>query len=173
MPTLAEVYNDEPMVDEKLGAFGAIRVPVRKTSGAARFIMSPADEKYLTAQTQEVHNDLLNTFYPNRAEMPDWKERGREVEQNDPRYTDKDAVVRGDLGVTSSVVQDTAYDKDKNLGYVKVNEKWLTFNASPEQFKNFLSSGSLGKELSNIRNNKSTSMTETAARLQPVFNSIV
>lgn len=168
MDTLA----DEPMVDEKLGQFEAIRVPVTKTGLPAHFVLDPSYADYLKAQTQEEHNALLNTFYPRRQEMPDWKERGQEVEKEAPKYTDRDSVIRKGVGVTSSVVDDIAYDKDKELAYVKMNGEWHNYNASPEQFRDFLSSGSLGRELSNIRNNKSTSMSKAASRLQPTFKTV-
>lgn len=175
MPGFNQVMKmvaDEPMVNDQLGQFEAIRVPVSKTGSPAHFVLNPSYADYLKAQTQEEHNALLNTFYPRRKEMPDWKERGQEVEKVAPKYTDKDSVVRNELGASSSVVEDLAYDKDKELAYVKINGEWHNYRASPEQFERFLSSGSLGREVSNIRNNKSSSMGKTASRLQPSFKTV-
>ena len=118
--------ENEPMVDDKLGSFSAIEIPVQKTESPAYWGMSSSDIPYVTAQTQEEHNRLLNTFYPDRKSMKNWKELGQKVEQRDPRYTDKDATTRKGLGAKSSVVQDIAFDKDKNLAWLKMGGQWYT-----------------------------------------------
>ena len=142
--------EDEPMVDDKLGSFSAIEIPVQTTSQPAYWGMSSSDIPYVTAQTQEEHNRLLNTFYPDRKNMKNWKEMGQKVEERDPPYT----------------------DKDKNLAWLKMGGQWYTYSATPDQFQRFLTSGSLGREMNNIRNNKSSSMSKTSARLQPKFPSV-
>ena len=161
--------EDEPMIDDKLGSFSAIEIPVQATSQPAYWGMSSSDIPYVTAQTQEEHNRLLNTFYPDRKNMKNWKEMGQKVEQRDPRYTDKDATTRKRLGAKSSVVQDMAFDKDKNLAWLKMGGQWYTYSATPEQFQKFLTSGSLGREMNRIKHDRSTSMNKTAARVQPKF----
>lgn len=166
---LVNKREDEPMVDDKLGSFSAIEIPVQATSQPANWGMSSSDIPYVTAQTQEEHNRLLNTFYPDRKNMRNWKEMGQKVEERDPRYTDKDATTRKGLGAKSSVIQDMAFDKDKNLAWLKMGGQWYTYSATPDQFQRFLTSGSLGREMNNIRNNKSSSMSRTSARLQPKF----
>ena len=164
--------EEEPMVDDKLGSFSAIEIPVQTTSQPAYWGMSSSDIPYVTAQTQDEHNRLLNTFYPDRKNMKNWKELGQKVEERDPRYTDKDATTRKGLGAKSSVVQDMAFDKDKNLAWLKMGGQWYTYSATPDQFQKFLTSGSLGREMNRIKNDKSTSMNKTAARIQPKFPSI-
>lgn len=163
--------EEEPMIDDKLGSFSAIEIPVQATSQPAYWGMSQSDIPYVTAQTQEEHNRLLNTFYPDRKNMKNWKELGQKVEERDPRYTDKDATTRKGLGAKSSVVQDMAFDKDKNLAWLKMGGQWYTYSATPGQFHKFLTSGSLGREMNRIKNDKSTSMNKTSARLQPKFPS--
>ena len=163
--------EEEPMVDDKLGSFSAIEIPVQTTSQPAYWGMSTSDIPYVTAQTQDEHNRLLNTFYPDRKNMKNWKELGQKVEQRDPRYTDKDATTRKGLGAKSSVVQDMAFDKDKNLAWLKMGGQWYTYSATPDQFQKFLTSGSLGREMNRIKHDKSTSMNKTSARLQPKFPS--
>lgn len=165
--------EEEPMVDDKLGSFSAIEIPVQTTSQPAYWGMSSSDIPYVTAQTQDEHNRLLNTFYPDRKNMKNWKELGQKVEERDPRYTDKDATTRKGLGAKSSVVQDMAFDKDKNLAWLKMGGQWYTYSATPDQFQKFLTSGSLGREMNRIKNDKSTSMNKTAARIQPKFPSTV
>ena len=160
---------NEPMVDEKLGGFSAIRLPVQPTASPAYWGISPTDTQYVTAQTQDEHNRLLNTFYPDRKKMKNWKEMGRKVEQRDPRYNSKDATTRKSIGAKSSVVQDMAFDKDKSLAWLKMGGQWYTYASTPSQFQSFLSSGSLGKEMNSIKHDRSTSMNKTAARLQPKF----
>lgn len=161
--------ENEPMIDDKLGSFSAIEIPVQATQQPAYWGMSPTDIPYVTAQTQEEHNRLLNTFYPDRKSMKNWKELGQKVEERDPRYTDKDATTRKRLGARSSVVKDMAFDKDKNLAWLKLGDKWYTYSATPEQFQKFLTSGSLGREMNRIKHDRSTSMNKTAARVQPKF----
>ena len=163
--------ENEPMVDDKLGSFSAIEIPVQATSQPAYWGMSSSDIPYVTAQTQEEHNRLLNTFYPDRKNMKNWKEMGQKVEQRDPRYTDKDATTRKRLGARSSVVQDMAFNKDKNLAWLKIGGQWYTYSATPDQFQKFLTSGSLGREMNRIKHDRSTSMNKTAARIQPKFAS--
>lgn len=162
----------EPPVNDPLGRSGAIRVPVRRTSTPAYWGISPTNLPYVTPQSQEEHNRLLNTFYPQRATMPNWKEKGREVEKKDPRYTSRDSQPRRSIGGSSSVVEDMAFDKDKNLGWLKMNNQWYTYSSTPDQFKRFLSSGSLGREMNNIKNNKSTSMSKSLARVQPEISGL-
>ena len=163
--------EEEPMVDDKLGSFSAIEIPVQTTSQPAYWGMPSSDIPYVTAQTQDEHNRLLNTFYPDRKNMKNWKELGQKVEERDPRYTDKDATTRKGLGAKSSVVQDMAFDKDKNLAWLKMGGQWYTYSATPNQFQKFLTSGSLGREMNRIKHDKSTSMNKTAARVQPKFPS--
>ena len=161
--------ENEPMIDDKLGSFSAIEIPVQATKQPAYWGMSQSDIPYVTAQTQEEHNRLLNTFYPDRKSMKNWKEMGQKVEERDPRYTDKDATTRKRLGARSSVVQDMAFDKGKNLAWLKMGGQWYTYSATPEQFQKFLTSGSLGREMNRIKHDRSTSMNKTAARVHPKF----
>ena len=171
MGILSRIFSrgDEPMVDDQMGKFSDLRIPVSHTDGPALWGMSPADRDYLTAQTQEEHNRLLNTFYPDRKSIKNWKELGQKVEQRDPRYSDKDTTTRKNLGAKSSVIRDIAYDKEHNLAMLNMNGKWYTYAATPEQFQRFLMSGSLGREMNNIKNNRSTSMMKTSARKSPEF----
>lgn len=161
--------EDEPRVDDPLGSFSAIEIPVQATQQPAYWGMAPTDIPYVTAQTQDEHNRLLNTFYPVRKTMKNWKEMGQKVEERDPRYTDKDATTRKKLGAKSSVVQDIAFDKGKNLAWLKLGGQWYTYSATPEQFQKFLTSGSLGREMNRIKHDRSSSMNKTAARIQPSF----
>lgn len=159
--------KDEPMVDDKLGPFPDIKISVETTKQPAYWGMSSSDIPYVTAQTQEEHNRLLNKYYPVRKTMKNWKEMGKKVEKDDPRYTDKDKTTREELGAKSSVVQDMAFNKDKNLAWLKMGGQWYTYSATPEQFQKFLMSGSLGREMNRIKHDRSTSMNKTAARMQP------
>ena len=179
MSVFSDIYNkvvkkgsiaDEPPVDEQLGVFGDINIPVQQTKTPAYWGMSNADVPYTVAQTQEEHNRLLNTFYPQRKSVPNWKELGREVEKQDPRYSSSDSAIRKNIGAKSSVIQDIAYSPEKNLAMLKMGGNWYTYSATPKQFQQFLQSGSLGREMNNIKNNKSTSMNKTEARHTPKYN---
>lgn len=166
---VAEALN-EPMVDEQMGSFGDIRIPVSHLPGAAQYWGAVGNAlDYVTPQTQEEHNKLLNTYYNQRTTNPKWKEMGRAAEKDSPHYNDKDNVIRKDIGARSSVVQDIGYNKDQNLAYLKIGNNWYTYAATPEQFKAFLQAGSLGREMNNIKNGKSTSISKTSARKTPNF----
>ena len=158
---------DEPMVDDQMGSFNDIRIPVQHTGSPAYWGMPSADIPYVTAQTQDEHNRLLNTFYPQRKVLPNWKELGSAVEKKDPRYSNVDVTTRKPLGAKSSVIQDIAYDPNKNLAMLMIGNKWYTYAATPEQFQQYLTAGSLGREMNNIKYGRSSSMSKTASRKTP------
>ena len=168
--SLEEIMRlQEPPVDDLLGSFKDVRVPVQHTGYPAFYATS--ETEFLEPQTQKEHNDLLNTFYPYRGEMPDWKERGVEEEAKAPHFNDEDEVIRKDLGVRSSVVSDIAYNPDTQTAKVRIGNKWYNYNATPEQFKQFISEGSLGKALNRISNNHG-SMLKSGNRSTPAMNSV-
>lgn len=162
---------DEPMVDEQMGLFGDIRIPVHHRPGSAQN-WSAVDNAidYVTPQTQDEHNSLLNKYYPYRKTMKNWKEMGRAAEKDSPHYSDTDKVIRKDIGARSSVIQDMAYNKTYKLAMLKMNGQWYTYSATPEEFMSFLQSGSLGREMNKIKHNKSTTMNKTAIKNSPSFN---
>ena len=162
---------DEPMVDEQMGMFGDIRIPINHRPGSAQNWSANGNSlDYVTPQTQDEHNSLLNKYYPYRKTMKNWKEMGRAAEKESPHYSDTDKVIRKDIGARSSVIQDMAYDKTNKLAMLKMDGQWYTYSATPEQFKSFLSSGSLGREMNRIKNDKSTSMNKTAIKKNPTFS---
>ena len=165
---------DEPMVDEQMGMFGDIRIPVIHRPGFAQNWSANGNAlEYVTPQTQDEHNSLLNTYYPYRKTMKNWKEMGRAAEKDSPHYSDTDNVIRKDIGARSNVIQDMAYDKTNKLAMLKMDGQWYTYSATPEQFKSFLRSGSLGREMNRINNDRSTSMNRTAIRKSPNLNGSV
>ena len=162
---------DEPMVDEQMGMFGDIRIPVNHRPGSAQNWSANSNVlEYVTPQTQEEHNSLLNKYYPYRKTMKNWKEMGHVAEKESPHYSDTDKVIRKDIGAKSSVIQDMAYDKTNKLAMLKMDGQWYTYSATPEQFKSFLSSGSLGREMNRIKHDRSTSMNKTAIKKNPSLN---
>lgn len=176
MPVFSKVVSkvlnatDEPMVDEQMGMFGDIRIPVIHRPGSAQNWSANSNSlDYVTPQTQEEHNSLLNKYYPYRKTMKNWKEMGHVAEKESPHYSDTDKVIRKDIGARSSVIQDMAYDKTNKLAMLKMDGQWYTYSATPEQFKSFLSSGSLSREMNRIKNGKSTSMNKTAIKKNPNF----
>ena len=59
------LQSDEPMVDEKMGMFGDIRIPVNHRPGSAQYWSANGDSlDYVTPQAQDEHNSLRNTCYP-------------------------------------------------------------------------------------------------------------
>ena len=163
--------DDEPMVDEQMGMFGDIRIPINHRPGSAQNWRANGNSlDYVTPQTQEEHNSLLNKYYPYRKTMKNWKEMGHVAEKESPHYSDTDKVIRKDIGAKSSVIQDMAYDKTNKLAMLKMDGQWYTYSATPEQFKSFLSSGSLGREMNRIKHDRSTSMNKTAIKKNPSLN---
>ena len=163
--------TDEPMVDEQMGMFGDIRIPINHRPGSAQNWSANGNSlDYVTPQTQDEHNSLLNKYYPYRKTMKNWKEMGRAAEKESPHYSDTDKVIRKDIGARSSVIQDMAYDKTNKLAMLKMDGQWYTYSATPEQFKSFLSSGSLSREMNRINHDRSTSMNKTAIKKNPSFN---
>lgn len=172
MAQFGSVYStllDEPPVNDILGTFNTIFIPVSHTDTNANWAIE--DEELITPQTQEEHNKLLNTFWNERKTNPMWKEMGIVEEKNSPHYNSKDDEPRKSLNARSSVIKNIAYDKDNNLAYLQMGNKWYTYKASPEQFKRFMTAGSLGKEMNNIKYGKSTSMEKTEVRKSPQHRS--
>lgn len=129
--------------------------------------MNYNDTSFIIPQTTQVHNDLLNTFYPQRKSLPNWKELGRDVERKDPRFNDKDVRLRKDLGAKSSVIQDIAFNPDTGKAWLKMGGKWYSYYTTPKNFQQFLQSGSLGREMNLIKKGKSFSLSKTSNYTQP------
>lgn len=146
----------EPMVDDQLGEFKKINMSVGKTPMAA-FWRTNNDEFY-QPQTQLEHNDLLNTYWPQRETTPNWKELGVEEEQKSPHYNSKDEAFRGGERAESSLVENIEYDPNTNKATITMNGRAYEYNATPDQLKRFMNAGSLGKEINNIKNGHGTSM---------------
>ena len=163
----------EPMVDDQLGSFNDIGIPVTPTSEPALWGMPEDLIEYLKPQTQEEHNALLNKYYAQRETDPQWKEKGIEEEKKSPHYNSKDVKLRTNLGAKSSVIKGMAYDPNDNLAMLKMGNKWYTYSATPEQFQRFLTFGSLGREMNNIKNDKSHSMTKIDVRKTPNLSSVL
>ena len=69
---------NEPPIHDELGNFSQVHIPVRHTGGNGYFSTNEPD--YLYPQKQDEHDELLNTFYEQRVQYPNWKEMGYEVE---------------------------------------------------------------------------------------------
>lgn len=160
---------DEPPVREVMGAFQNVRVPVSYYPGQVQnWSMNPNDREYVVAQTPKEHDDLLNKYYAQRKTDPQWKEKGRKAEQDSPHYSDKDNTLRKNLGARSSFVTDIVYDPETQRAMIQLGGgKYYTYSCTPDQLRAFMSAGSLGREINNIKWNHGTSMSKTTARQQP------
>lgn len=161
---------EEPPVHDELGSFKQIRIPVAHTGGRAFF--STNEPEYLQPQTQSEHDDLLNSFYEQRLEMPNWKEMGYEIEQENPHYDSQDTALRKDLNAQSSLVQDIQYDPNTNTAMVKIGKKYYNYSATPDQLKNFMTEGSLGKGINRIKRGYG-SMMRTASTQMPSVSTVL
>lgn len=158
-------------VDDQMGQFNDIFIPVQSTTSPAHWGISATDEDYVVPQSQEEHNKLLNTFFDQRAQYPNWQELGEEVEAKANHLNDTDTELRKKVGARSSVIQDMAFNPSKNLAWLKMNNQWYTYSATPRQFQDFLRSGSLGRAMNNIKFGRGGTMNKTAARIQPEVSS--
>lgn len=170
--SIAEIFGSgfaEPMVDERLGRFQNVRVPVSYYPGQAQlWSMNMSDSDYLVPQTQKEHNDLLNKYYAQRKTDPQWKEKGRAAEKDSPHYNDKDNSLRKNLGARSSFVTDIVYDPETQRAMIQLGGgKYYTYSCTPEQLRAFMSAGSLGREINRIKWGRGSSMNKTTARQQP------
>ena len=150
---------NEPMVNDLMNFDNALYIPVSKSGRPANWSIRSGDQEYLVPQTQEEHDRLLNTYYPDRGHLKNWKELGQEEEKKAPHFSDKDSSPRKNLGASSSVIRDMAYDAQNGKAWLKMGNNWYEYRATPEQFQRFLASGSLGREMNNIKNGKSMSLT--------------
>lgn len=165
--TVEEIMRmNEPPVHDELGSFKQIRIPVQHTGSKAFYSTNEPD--YLQPQTQSEHDDLLNTFYEQRVNLPNWKEMGYEIEQENPHYDSKDTGLRKDLNAQSSVVQDIQYDPNTNTAMVKVGKKYYNYSATPDQLKRFMTEGSLGQGINRIKRGYGSMMKTTSTQMPSV-----
>jgi hypothetical protein len=76
--------------------------------------------------------------------------------------------LRKNLGARSSFVTDIVYDPETQRAMIQLGGgKYYTYSCTPEQLRAFMSAGSLGREINNIKWNRGTSMSKTTARQQP------
>ena len=85
---------DEPMVNDLMNFDSALYIPVSKSGGPANWSIRSGDQEFLVPQTQEEHDRLLNTYYPDRGRLKNWKELGQEEEKKAPHFSDKDSSPR-------------------------------------------------------------------------------
>jgi len=151
----------EPPVDDLMGRFKDVHMPVGKTPMAA--LWGTNETEYFQPQTQIEHDELLNKYWPYRETMPNWKELGQEAEREAEHFNDKDQAFRKNMNAKSSVIEDVVYDPNDNLVSVKLGKNYYTYAATPDQLKRFMSAGSLGKEINRINRNRGTSLQKTAS----------
>lgn len=166
---IAQVFGKAAMdapVNDPLGQFGDVRIPVTRTASPAYW--STGETDYVLPQTQQEHDDALNKYYAMRQTMPNWREMGQVAEAELPHINSKDSSLRKNLGAKSSFVTDIVYNPSDNIAMIQLNGgKYYTYAATPQQMQRFLSAGSLGQEINRIKRNRGTSMSKTATRRQP------
>lgn len=161
---------NEPPIHDELGNFSQVHIPVRHTGGNGYFSTNEPD--YLYPQKQDEHDELLNTFYEQRVQYPNWKEMGYEVEQESPHYDSKDSELRTDLNAQSNVVEDVVYNPNTQTAMVQVGKKWYDFAATPDQLKDFFTAGSLGKEFNRIKKGYG-SMSKSMSTERPSVSTVL
>ena len=159
---------NEPPVHDELGNFKQVHIPVQHTGIRAFFSTNQPD--FLQPQSQSEHDDLLNSFYEQRVELPQWKEMGYKIEQEVPNYDSQDGEVRTDLNAQSSVIKDVQYDPNSQTAMIQVgdNGKWYNYAATPDQLKRFFTAGSLGKEFNRIKKGNGSMMKTTSTQMPSI-----
>ena len=167
--TVEEIMRlNEPPVHDELGNFKQVHIPVQHTGGRAFF--STNQPEYLQPQSQNEHDDMLNSFYEQRVELPNWKEMGVEIEQESPHYNSQDDKLRTDLNAQSSLIKDVMYDPNTQTTMLQIGDKgkWYNYAASPDQLKRFFTAGSLGKEFNRIKKGYGSMMKTTSTEMPSI-----
>ena len=155
--TIDEIMRlNEPPVHDELGNFKQVHIPVQHTG--ARAFFSTNQPEFLQPQSQSEHDDLLNSFYEQRVELPQWKEMGYEIEQEAPHYDSQDDTPRTDLRAQSSVIKDVLYDPNTQTTMLQIGE----------QLQRFFTAGSLGKEFNRIKKGYGSMMKTTSTQMPSI-----
>lgn len=133
--------------------YDVIYVPGAAQGNALR---NRAEQDAALAQTQQEHNDALNTYLAAMQYPPAVREMmGRQIEKNLAKWNpNTDKTPRRPLTPSSSVISEIKINPDNTIGIKYGNSKSYTFRGgstvqeAAQEVLKLINSSSLGKELS-------------------------
>lgn len=160
MASTAQVFGPMAPINEVLpnNAPGGFTYDVVYIPGAAQgnALRNRSEQAAALAQTEQEHNDALNTYLAAMQYPPAVRKMmGEQIEKNLAKWNPtKDRAPRRPLTPSSSVISEIRINPDNTIGIKYGNSKSYTFRggntvqeAAREVLK-LINSGSLGKELS-------------------------
>ena len=160
MASTAQVFGEMAPINEVLPnkAPGGFTYDVVYIPGAAQgnALRNRSEQDAALAQTEQEHNDALNTYLAAMQYPPAVRKMmGEQIERNLAKWNPaKDRAPRRPLTPSSSVISEIRINPDNTIGIKYGNSKSYTFRggntvqeAAREVLK-LINSGSLGKELS-------------------------
>lgn len=160
MASTAQVFGPMAPINEVLpnNAPGGFTYDVVYIPGAAQgnALRNRSEQAAALAQTEQEHNDALNTYLAAMQYPPAVRKMmGEQIERNLAKWNPaKDKTPRRPLTPSSSVISEIRINPDNTIGIKYGNSKSYTFKggsniqqAAREVLK-LINSGSLGKELS-------------------------
>lgn len=160
MASTAQVFGEMAPINEILpnNAPGGFTYDVVYIPGAAQgnALRNRSEQDAALAQTEQEHNDALNTYLAAMQYPPAVRKMmGEQIERNLVKWNPaKDKTPRRPLTPSSSVISEIRINPDNTIGIKYGNSKSYTFrggNTVQEAAKEVLkliNSGSLGRELS-------------------------
>lgn len=133
--------------------YDVIYIPGAAQGNALR---NRAEQKAALAQTQQEHNDALNTYLAAMQYPPAVREMmGRQIEKNLAKWNpNTDKTPRRPLTPSSSVISEIKINPDNTIGIKYGNSKSYTFRGgntvqeAAQEVLKLINSSSLGRELS-------------------------
>ena len=160
MASTAQVFGEMAPINEVLpnNAPGGFTYDVIYIPGAAQgnALRNRSEQDAALAQTEQEHNDALNTYLAAMQYPPAVRKMmGEQIERNLVKWNPaKDRAPRRPLTPSSSVISEIRINPDNTIGIKYGNSKSYTFRggntvqqAAREVLK-LINSGSLGRELS-------------------------
>lgn len=160
MASTAQVFGPMSPINEILpnNAPGGFTYDVVYIPGAAQgnALRNRSEQEAALAQTEQEHNDALNTYLAAMQYPPAVRKMmGEQIERNLAKWNPaKDRTPRRPLTPSSSVISEIRINPDNTIGIKYGNSKSYTFRggssvqqAAREVLK-LINSGSLGRELS-------------------------
>lgn len=160
MASTAQVFGEISPINEILpnNAPGGFTYDVVYIPGAAQgnALRNRSEQEAALAQTEQEHNDALNTYLAAMQYPPAVRKMmGEQIERNLAKWNPaKDRTPRRPLTPSSSVISEIRINPDNTIGIKYGNSKSYTFRggssvqqAAREVLK-LINSGSLGRELS-------------------------
>lgn len=160
MASTAQVFGEMAPINDILpnNAPGGFTYDVVYIPGAAQgnALRNRSEQEAALAQTEQEHNDALNTYLAAMQYPPAVRKMmGEQIERNLAKWNPaKDKAPRRPLTPSSSVISEIRINPDNTIGIKYGNSKSYTFRGgntvqeAAQEVLKLINSGSLGKELS-------------------------